>query len=73
MKGGRIAGGEECGDKAAATPLSVELGSFEMFVGEGTYMPSGVYDLDKIKKWRKLRNCPYYVRIRRVINHQVVP
>ncbi len=31
-EGGRIAGGEECGGKAAATPLSVGLGSFETFV-----------------------------------------
>ena len=30
--------------------------------GEGTSMPPGLYNLDKIKKWGKSRNwCPYYV------------
>ena len=40
--------------------------------GEGMSMPSGVYDLDRIKKLGKPRNwCPYYL-ICRAINRQVV-
>ena len=63
----------------AETPLSVGLGLSESFLycdgfrqaGEGASMPSGVYDLDEIKKDGKSRNwCPYYL-IRRVINRQL--
>jgi len=37
--------------------------------GEATSMPSGVYDLDELKKWGKGKNwCPYYLT-RRAINH----
>jgi DNA excision repair protein ERCC-2 len=40
--------------------------------GEATSMPSGVYDLDEIKKWGKSKNwCPYYLT-RRAINHASV-
>jgi hypothetical protein len=41
-------------------------------VGEGTSIPSGLYNLDGIKKWGKSRNwCPCYL-IHRAINRQVV-
>jgi hypothetical protein len=34
--------------------------------------PPGLYNLDEIKKWGKLRNrCPYYL-IHRALNRQVV-
>ena len=37
--------------------------------GEATTMPSGVYDLDELKKWGKARGwCPYYLA-RQAINH----
>lgn len=37
--------------------------------GEATTMPSGVYDLDALKKWGKSRGwCPYYLT-RQAINH----
>jgi len=40
--------------------------------GEGTSIPLGLYNLDKIKKWGKSRNwCTNYL-ILRAINHQVV-
>ena len=37
--------------------------------GEATTMPSGVYDLEELKKWGKQRGwCPYYLT-RQAINH----
>jgi DNA excision repair protein ERCC-2 len=37
--------------------------------GEATTMPSGVYDLEELKKWGKARGwCPYYLT-RQAINH----
>jgi len=37
--------------------------------GEATTMPSGIYDLDQLKKWGKQRGwCPYYLT-RQAINH----
>jgi Rad3-related DNA helicase len=37
--------------------------------GEATTMPSGVYDLEELKKWGQARNwCPYYLT-RQAINH----
>ncbi len=35
-------------------------------------MPSGMYNLDKIKKWDKSKNwCPYYL-MHKAINHATV-
>ena len=56
------------------------VGSFQTFlyydrfreIGEGAFMPSGVFDLDKIKKWGKSRNWCMYHLIRRDINRQSV-
>ena len=40
--------------------------------GEATSMPSGIYDLEALKKWGKGKNwCPYYLT-RRAINHASV-
>jgi len=40
--------------------------------GEATSMPSGVYDLEELKKWGKDKNwCPYYLT-RQAINHASV-
>ncbi|KAL7487638.1 hypothetical protein ACHAW6_013205 [Cyclotella cf. meneghiniana] len=40
--------------------------------GEATSMPSGVYDLEELKKWGKGKNwCPYYLT-RQAINHASV-
>ncbi|KAK1748586.1 general transcription and DNA repair factor IIH helicase subunit XPD [Skeletonema marinoi] len=40
--------------------------------GEATSMPSGVYDLEELKKWGKGKNwCPYYLT-RQAINHATV-
>ena len=40
--------------------------------GEATSMPSGVYDLEELKKWGKIKNwCPYFLT-RQAINHASV-
>ncbi|EED91935.1 nucleotide excision repair protein ERCC2 [Thalassiosira pseudonana CCMP1335] len=40
--------------------------------GEATSMPSGVYDLEELRKWGKNKNwCPYYLT-RQAINHASV-
>ena len=40
--------------------------------GEATSMPSGIYDLEALKKWGKNKNwCPYYLT-RQAINHASV-
>jgi len=47
---------------------------FEGFeaAGEATSMPSGVYDLEELKKWAAAKDwCPYYLA-RRAINHASV-
>jgi len=53
-------------------PGSIETCSYyDKFqdAGESTTMPSGVYDLENLQKWGKLRGwCPYYLT-RQAINH----
>jgi len=52
-------------DAAAKNPGSMETCSYYdnfQAAGEATTMPSGVYDLDELKKWGKSRQwCPYYL------------
>lgn len=59
-------------EKAASSPGSIETCSFyDTFrdAGEATSLPSGIYDLDELKKWGKAKNwCPYYLT-RQAINH----
>ena len=59
-------------EEARKNPGSMETCSyFDNFqaAGEATTMPSGVYDLDELKKWGKSRQwCPYYLT-RQAINH----
>jgi DNA excision repair protein ERCC-2 len=59
-------------DNARQNPGSMETCSyFDNFqsAGESTTMPSGVYDLDELKKWGQARGwCPYYLT-RQAINH----
>lgn len=59
-------------EAAAKNPGSLETCSyFDNFqaAGEATTMPSGVYDLEELKKWGKSRGwCPYYLT-RQAINH----
>jgi DNA excision repair protein ERCC-2 len=59
-------------EAARSKPGSVETCSyFDNFhaAGEATSIPSGVYDLEELKKWGKERGwCPYYLT-RQAINH----
>jgi DNA excision repair protein ERCC-2 len=59
-------------EQAKQNPGSIETCSyFDNFqaAGEATTMPSGVYDLEELKKWGKSRGwCPYYLT-RQAINH----
>ena len=59
-------------EEAKKHPGSMETCSyFDNFqaAGEATTMPSGVYDLEELKKWGKSRGwCPYYLT-RQAINH----
>ena len=59
-------------EHARQNPRSMETCSyFDNFqaAGESTTMPSGVYDLEELKKWGKARGwCPYYLT-RQAINH----
>ena len=59
-------------ENARQNPGSMETCSyFDNFqsAGESTTMPSGVYDLEELKKWGQSRGwCPYYLT-RQAINH----
>jgi len=59
-------------ERARDQPGSMETCSyFDNFhaAGEATSLPSGVYDLEHLQKWGKLRGwCPYYLT-RQAINH----
>ncbi len=59
-------------EHAKQNPGSMETCSyFDNFqaAGESTTMPSGVYDLEELKKWGQARGwCPYYLT-RQAINH----
>lgn len=59
-------------ENARQNPGSMETCSyFDNFqaAGESTTMPSGVYDLEELKKWGQARGwCPYYLT-RQAINH----
>lgn len=59
-------------DQAKRNPGSIETCSyFDNFqsAGEATTMPSGIYDLEELRKWGKARGwCPYYLT-RQAINH----
>jgi hypothetical protein len=62
--GGGLQGGEEDRGNAAGVPSLVGLGSFKTFMycngireaGKDVSIPSGLHDLDEIKKWDKSRN-----------------
>lgn len=62
-------------EKAASKPGSVETCSYyDTFrdAGEATSLPSGIYDLEELKKWGKEKNwCPYYLT-RQAINHATI-
>lgn len=59
-------------EQSKQKPGSIETCAyFDNFqeAGEATTMPSGVYDLEELKKWGKARGwCPYYLT-RQAINH----
>lgn len=59
-------------DRAKESPGSIETCPYyDTFhsAGEATTLPSGVYDLEELKKWGKERGwCPYYLT-RQAINH----
>jgi DNA excision repair protein ERCC-2 len=59
-------------EAAAKNPGSMETCSYYdnfQAAGEATTMPSGIYDLEELKKWGKSRGwCPYYLT-RQAINH----
>jgi len=59
-------------DRAKENPGSIETCPYyDTFhsAGEATTLPSGVYDLEELKKWGKERGwCPYYLT-RQAINH----
>lgn len=59
-------------EKAASQPGSIETCSYyDTFrdAGEATSLPSGIYDLEELRKWGKAKNwCPYYLT-RQAINH----
>lgn len=62
-------------EKAAAQPGSIETCSYyDNFkdAGEATSLPSGIYDLEELKKWGKEKGwCPYYLT-RQAINHATI-
>ena len=58
---------------APKEPGSVEtcsfFDSFSADGGEGTSLPSGIFDLEQLRQWGKDKGwCPYYLT-RRAINH----
>ena len=59
-------------DQAKRNPGSIETCSYYddfQSAGEATTMPSGIYDLEELRKWGKARGwCPYYLT-RQAINH----
>lgn len=59
-------------DRARERPGSIETCQFyDNFhaAGEATTLPSGIYDLEELKKWGKQKGwCPYYLT-RQAINH----
>jgi DNA excision repair protein ERCC-2 len=59
-------------DQARRNPGSLETCSYYdnfQSAGEATTMPSGIYDLEELRKWGKARGwCPYYLT-RQAINH----
>ena len=59
-------------DRSKESPGSIETCPYyDTFhsAGEATTLPSGVYDLEELKKWGKERGwCPYYLT-RQAINH----
>jgi DNA excision repair protein ERCC-2 len=59
-------------EQARQKPGSMETCSYYdnfQAAGESTTMPSGVYDLEELKKWGQTRGwCPYYLT-RQAINH----
>jgi DNA excision repair protein ERCC-2 len=59
-------------EQARQKPGSMETCSYYddfQEAGEATTMPSGVYDLEELKKWGKSRGwCPYYLT-RQALNH----
>jgi DNA excision repair protein ERCC-2 len=59
-------------DQAKRNPGSMDTCSYyDNFqeAGEATIMPSGIYDLEELRKWGKERGwCPYYLT-RQAINH----
>ena len=59
-------------EQANQRPGSMETCSYYdnfQAAGEATTMPSGVYDLEELKRWGKERGwCPYYLT-RQAINH----
>lgn len=59
-------------EQARQNPGSMETCSYYdnfQSAGEATSMPSGIYDLEELKKWGKERQwCPYYLT-RQAINH----
>jgi DNA excision repair protein ERCC-2 len=59
-------------EQARSRPGSFETCSYYdnfQSAGEATTMPSGVYDLEELKKWGQARGwCPYYLT-RQAINH----
>jgi DNA excision repair protein ERCC-2 len=59
-------------DQARQNPGSIETCQYYdnfQAAGEATSMPSGIYDLEELRKWGKERGwCPYYLT-RQAINH----
>ena len=59
-------------EQAKSNPGTIETCSYYdnfQLAGESTTLPSGVYDLEELKKWGQSRNwCPYYLT-RQAINH----
>ena len=66
---------EEGGDDETSPSSMIDTCTyFDGFksAGEATSMPSGIYDLEELKKWGKGKNwCPYYLT-RQAINHASV-
>mmetsp|Transcript_25477 Transcript_25477/g.53805 ORF Transcript_25477/g.53805 Transcript_25477/m.53805 type:complete len:858 (+) Transcript_25477:326-2899(+) len=60
--------------QSSSAPFGASCQYFDGFraAGEATSMPSGVYDLEELKKWGEAKNwCPYYLT-RQAINHASV-
>ena len=60
-------------EKSRKDPGSIEtcpyFDSFTADGGEGTSLPTGIFDLEELKKWGSVKGwCPYYLT-RRAINH----